>query len=117
MTGDRHASSIPKVRVVGEMGIDRILTVPEPHHDGPAVLHPGVRLPAARPRQPGLGGSSRWGALASTDWIDGYVARRFNQRSNFGKMYDPSVDRLLMATAIVSIIIYGEVPLWYCWTS
>ncbi len=45
------------------------------------------------------------GTLGATDWIDGYVARRFNQSSTFGKMYDPSVDRLMMVVSIISIII------------
>lgn len=38
--------------------------------------------------------------LGATDWVDGYVARRFGQVSNFGKMFDPSVDRLLLIVGI-----------------
>ena len=44
-------------------------------------------------------------ALGATDWIDGYVARRFGQVSNFGKMFDPTVDRLLMIVGIIGIMI------------
>lgn len=51
--------------------------------------------------------------LGATDWVDGYVARRFAQVSNFGKMFDPTVDRLLMITGVGSIIIVGAVPLWF----
>ncbi len=63
-------------------------------------------------------GSRAWaglllGVLASTDWIDGYVARRFDQSSNFGAMYDPTVDRLMLVVAIVSILIDGAAPRWY----
>src|SRR6478736_970832 len=50
------------------------------------------------------------GLLGATDWIDGYVARRFGQTSTFGKMYDPTVDRLMMVVAIVSIIVVIDDP-------
>lgn len=53
------------------------------------------------------------GVLGATDWVDGYVARRFNQVSEFGKMFDPVVDRLLMIVGVGSIIIDGAVPLWF----
>lgn len=43
--------------------------------------------------------------LGGTDWIDGYVARRFGQVSNFGKMFDPTVDRLLLIVGIGAIMI------------
>ena len=50
-------------------------------------------------------------ALGATDWVDGYVARRFNQVSNFGKMFDPTVDRLLMVVGIVSIMVVNpDIP-------
>ncbi|MEZ5238157.1 MAG: CDP-alcohol phosphatidyltransferase family protein [Microthrixaceae bacterium] len=52
-------------------------------------------------------------ALGATDWVDGYVARRFAQVSNFGKMFDPTVDRLLMIVGVGSIIIVEAVPLWF----
>lgn len=51
--------------------------------------------------------------LGATDWVDGYVARRFGQVSNFGKMFDPIVDRLLLIAGVGSIIIVGAVPLWF----
>ncbi len=51
--------------------------------------------------------------LGATDWVDGYVARRFGQVSNFGKMFDPTVDRLLMIVGVGSIIVVGAVPLWF----
>lgn len=66
-----------------------------------------------------FGEDLRWQAallmvgLGATDWVDGYVARRFGQVSNFGKMFDPTVDRLLMITGVGSIIIIGAVPLWF----
>lgn len=52
--------------------------------------------------------------LGATDWIDGYVARRFHQVSAVGKVLDPVADRLLFFTAVVAIIIDGAAPLWFC---
>ncbi len=52
-------------------------------------------------------------ALGATDWIDGYVARRFHQVSTLGKVLDPTADRLLVGTAVISVLVYGAVPLWF----
>ena len=48
--------------------------------------------------------------LGSTDWVDGWFARKFNQVSELGKLLDPTADRLLMLTAIISTWIDGSVP-------
>ena len=55
------------------------------------------------------------GGLGATDWVDGWLARRFNQTSEFGKMFDPIADRLLFIVGIAGIIIAGVAPLWVCW--
>ena len=55
------------------------------------------------------------GVLGATDWVDGWLARRFNQVSEFGKMFDPTADRLLFIVSITGIIIDGAAPLWFCW--
>lgn len=52
--------------------------------------------------------------LGATDWIDGYVARHFHQVSDFGKMFDPTVDRLLFFVGVVSIVVAGAAPLGFC---
>ena len=53
------------------------------------------------------------GALGATDWVDGYLARRLGQVSEFGKVFDPTADRLLFIVAIVAIIIDGSMPVWF----
>jgi cardiolipin synthase len=53
------------------------------------------------------------GALGATDWVDGYLARRLGQVSEFGKVFDPTVDRLLFLVATTAIIIDGSIPLWF----
>ena len=52
------------------------------------------------------------GALGATDWIDGYIARHFDQVSTVGKVLDPTADRILLGVAIVAIMIDGSMPLW-----
>jgi cardiolipin synthase len=51
-------------------------------------------------------------ALGATDWVDGYVARHFNQVSDLGKVLDPLADRLLLLVGVVGIAIDGSVPIW-----
>jgi cardiolipin synthase (CMP-forming) len=51
--------------------------------------------------------------LGATDWVDGFVARRYNQVSNLGKILDPVADRMLVGTAVISVIVYGAVPVWF----
>jgi len=59
--------------------------------------------------------ASLLGALGATDWIDGYIARRWHQVSTVGKVFDPVADRLLFFVAGVAIIVDGSVPLWVAW--
>jgi cardiolipin synthase len=47
-----------------------------------------------------------------TDFLDGYIARRFHQVSNLGKVLDPTADRIVVATSIISIVVFGAVPVW-----
>ncbi|MEO5900050.1 MAG: CDP-alcohol phosphatidyltransferase family protein, partial [Ilumatobacteraceae bacterium] len=55
------------------------------------------------------------GILGSTDWVDGWLARRFNQVSEFGKVFDPTVDRILFIVAVTGIIVKHAAPLWFAW--
>jgi cardiolipin synthase len=48
--------------------------------------------------------------LGSTDWLDGQVARRFDQVTTLGKVLDPTADRVLLATATIGILAVGAVP-------
>ena len=47
-----------------------------------------------------------------TDAIDGYVARRFSQVSNFGKFIDPLADKLLVAGALLALMARGQIGAW-----
>jgi cardiolipin synthase len=52
------------------------------------------------------------GGLGATDWVDGYVARRFRQVSTVGKVLDPTADRILLLVGIGAILVDGAVPAW-----
>jgi cardiolipin synthase len=49
-------------------------------------------------------------ALGATDWVDGFVARRFDQVSELGKVLDPVADRLLLLVGVVAITVDGSAP-------
>ena len=55
------------------------------------------------------------GLIGSTDWIDGYLARRLNQVSEIGKILDPLADRLAVATAVIAGLVTGDLPSWFAW--
>jgi cardiolipin synthase len=47
-----------------------------------------------------------------TDWLDGYLARAWNQRSRIGQLLDPVADRLYILAIIGSLAIRGLIPWW-----
>jgi cardiolipin synthase len=48
-----------------------------------------------------------------TDFVDGQVARRFNQISRLGQLLDPAADRLLILAALLGLTIRGVIPWWF----
>jgi cardiolipin synthase len=50
--------------------------------------------------------------LGGTDWVDGWIARHFDQGSELGKVLDPVADRILLIAAGVALLIDGIVPAW-----
>ncbi|MCL2402994.1 MAG: CDP-alcohol phosphatidyltransferase family protein [Coriobacteriia bacterium] len=52
-------------------------------------------------------------ALAGlTDFVDGYIARKTNTVTEFGKAIDPLVDRLLLGCGVLALFVIGELPIW-----
>jgi len=66
-----------------------------------------------------LGGDlARWGAfvlfgaLAFTDYLDGYLARKLNQQTDLGALIDPIADKVLVAALIVALVGSGDIAGW-----
>lgn len=68
-----------------------------------------------------LSHEQRWWVLVwtvlvvSTDFLDGYFARRLNQRSDFGRIIDPLADKIVVLGAVLFMIIspHYDFPLWF----
>ncbi len=90
-------------------GEDRILTVPNVLSVVRLCCIP-VFLWLLFSRENRVGAALLLGGLGATDWVDGFIARRYNQVSTLGKLLDPTADRLLLVVGIVAILIDGSVP-------
>lgn len=64
-----------------------------------------------------LAGLLTFGVAAFLDAVDGYIARRYNQRSELGAILDPLADKLLLVSGVVLLSFdhgpyLGQIPLW-----
>lgn len=53
------------------------------------------------------------GIVGSTDWVDGYLARRLGQVSELGKVLDPIADRAAVAAAVIGGWVAGVLAPWF----
>src|SRR5207244_12880437 len=47
-----------------------------------------------------------------TDFVDGEIARRYGHITNFGKLMDPLVDKIMVAAAFISLVPLKAIPAW-----
>jgi cardiolipin synthase (CMP-forming) len=67
--------------------------------------------------------AARWWALgiytlaAITDYLDGYLARAWDQQSALGRMLDPIADKLLVAAVLLMLVADGTIASWSLWAA
>lgn len=66
------------------------------------LLGPGERIAAA----------AVLSVTGITDFLDGLVARRFDQKTSFGAVLDPTADRVVVMTSAITLVVYGAAPVW-----
>ncbi len=71
----------------------------------------------------GEGNTARWTAFAIfvvaciTDWLDGYLARIWQQQSNLGRMLDPIADKLLVGATLLMLVHAKTITGWSLWAA
>ena len=88
-----------------------VLTVPNVLSLARIVLIPVFCWLAAN-EETRLWGIFLFAVIVSTDWVDGYVARRTGQVSELGRILDPVADRLAIAAATADVRDLGIFPFW-----
>lgn len=67
--------------------------------------------------------AARWAAFAIfvaacfTDWLDGYLARIWQQQSNLGRMLDPIADKLLVGATLLMLVYTRDISGWSIWAA
>jgi cardiolipin synthase len=97
-------------------GTDRVLTVPNLLSLGRLACAP-LFLWLLFGRDDRLAAGLLLAGLGVTDWVDGWVARRYDQVSTVGKVLDPTADRVLLGVGVVALLVDGSVPAWLAWAA
>jgi len=69
------------------------------------------------------GDTARWSAFAMfaaaciTDWVDGYLARAWEQQSTLGRMLDPIADKLLVGAVLIMLVHDKTIDGWSIWAA
>lgn len=98
-----------------EVTSDRVLTIPNILSFGRLALVPVFLWLLLVPRETwsDLLALFILGLSAFTDWLDGYLARRWNQITRVGQLLDPVADRLYIVATVVAFVLRDIIPLWF----
>lgn len=98
-----------------EVTTNRILTVPNLISFARLALVPVFLWLLLVPREPwaDLLALAVLAGSAFTDWLDGYLARRWNQISRLGQLLDPVADRLYIVATVVAFVVRDIIPWWF----
>jgi cardiolipin synthase len=102
---------LPVEPVVPVEGADRILTIPNVISLVRLACVP-LFLWLLFSEENRLASAALLAVLGATDWVDGWIARRYHQVSTVGKILDPVADRIMLITAVIAIAVDGAVPWW-----
>ena len=91
---------------------DRIVTVPNAISLARLVIFMPLFVVLLLPLHSPLGALLAALGLGATDWVDGYVARRFHQVSELGRKLDAIADRLSQIVIAVAMVIGSYLPWW-----
>jgi CDP-diacylglycerol--glycerol-3-phosphate 3-phosphatidyltransferase len=90
-----------------------INTVPNWLTIGRILSLPLIILLASFPsRGFGIAAAIVFSIAAITDFLDGYIARKTGQVSEFGKLLDPIADKIIVAAAFIMLVDLGRAPAW-----
>jgi cardiolipin synthase (CMP-forming) len=89
---------------------DRILTVPNLLSFARIAILPVIYLDLVAGRF--VRAFVLLAVFATTDWFDGYLARRFDQVTKLGALLDPISDRLLFLVVGIGFVVADLLPLW-----
>lgn len=94
---------------------DRVLTVPNLLSFSRVALVPVFLWLLLVPREPWADLLALFilGLSAFTDWLDGFLARRWNQISRVGQLLDPVADRLYIVATVVAFVVRDIIPWWF----
>src|SRR5438552_3672676 len=95
----------------------RVLTVPNLISFARLLCVPVFLWMLWEPHPARRGAAILLAVLGATDWVDGWIARHFDQGSELGKILDPTADRVLLVAAAIALLHEGlatgvEVILW-----
>jgi cardiolipin synthase (CMP-forming) len=91
---------------------DRVVTVPNAISLARLVIFMPLFVVLLLPLDSPLGALLAAIGLGATDWIDGFVARRFHQVSELGRKLDAIADRVSQIVIAVAMVIGGYLPWW-----